>query len=211
MTRRHRALLSTAATVASLSLLAGCGGSVAGSGDGGDADGFAFGSDQAEVDAAIADLDPVTLTIQPYAASPDAAAAIAEQSFMDAVEERSGGKITFDVAWGQSIAGYSEVDDALADELLLDCRSADYRAAWPGPRERIVTVDVVQVRGGKRTVVSHFAKHTRGELVGRLLRSPDPLPATPEDLATAASAFYHVELTQVPRKPASLTIVLDEG
>jgi len=103
------------------------------------------------------------------------------------------------------------LDEALAGELLLDCRSADYRAAWPGPRERVVTVDVVQVRGGKRTVVSHFAKHTRGELVGRLLRRPDPLPATPEDLATAASAFYHVELTQVPRKPASLTIVLDEG
>lgn len=118
MTRRHRALLSTAATVASLSLLAGCGGSVAGSGDGGDADGFAFGSDQAEVDAAIADLDPVTLTIQPYAASPDAAAAVAEQSFMDAVEERSGGKITFEVAWGQSIASYPEVDDALADGRL---------------------------------------------------------------------------------------------
>ena len=74
-----------------------------------------------------------------------------------------------------------------------------------------MTIDVVQIRDGVRKVVSHFAKHTRGELVGRLLRSPDPLPATAEDLATAASAWYRVELNQSARKPASLTVVLDES
>lgn len=115
---KSRALLSVCAAAASLAVLAGCGGMVGSSESGGTADGFAFGADQADVDAAIADLDPITLKIQPYAASPDAAAAVAEQSFMDAVEERSGGKITFDVAWGQSIAKYPEVDDALADGRL---------------------------------------------------------------------------------------------
>ncbi|WP_291797552.1 C4-dicarboxylate ABC transporter substrate-binding protein [Brevibacterium sp.] len=102
-----------------LMVLSACGGAVGkGDGGGGGSGGFEFGAAQEEVDAAVADLDPVTLTIQPYAASPDAAAAVAEQSFMDAVEERSGGKIGFDVAWGQSIAAYPEVDDALADGRL---------------------------------------------------------------------------------------------
>jgi TRAP-type C4-dicarboxylate transport system substrate-binding protein len=116
--RRRRTLVPAVSAAAGLALLAGCSGSVAGAGGGGDATGFDYGAGQEDVDAAIADLDPVTLTIQPYAASPDAAAAIAEQSFMDAVEERSGGKITFDIAWGQSIASYPEVDDALADGRL---------------------------------------------------------------------------------------------
>jgi cytoplasmic iron level regulating protein YaaA (DUF328/UPF0246 family) len=94
------------------------------------------------------------------------------------------------------------LDRAFADELVIDCRSADYRAAWPGKPQSTVTIDVVQIRDGVRTVVSHFAKHTRGELVGRLLR-------TPEDLAQAASAWYEVELrASTARKPASLTVVL---
>lgn len=116
-TRATRIVRAGALPIA-LALLAGCGGSVGTGGGSGFAEGFDFGASQEEVDSAIADLDPVTLTIQPYAASPEAAAAIAERSFMEAVEERSGGKITFDVAWGQSIAGYPEVDDALADGRL---------------------------------------------------------------------------------------------
>lgn len=101
------------------------------------------------------------------------------------------------------------LDEAFADDLVVDCRSADYRAAWPGRPDRTVTIDVVQVRDGVRKVVSHFAKHTRGELVGRLLRSPDPLPTTAEGLAEAASAWYTVELTAASgSKPGSLTVVL---
>lgn len=115
---KYRPLLSVCAATASLALLSACGGGVGSAGGGGTADGFEYAAAQSDVDTAIADLDPVTLTIQPYASSPDAAAAVAEQSFMDAVEERSGGKISFDVAWGQSIAQYEEVDDALADGRL---------------------------------------------------------------------------------------------
>lgn len=104
------------------------------------------------------------------------------------------------------------LDEAFADELLVDCRSADYRAAWPGPIAQSVTIDVVQVRAGLRKVVSHFAKHTRGELVGRLLRSPAALPSTAEDVAEASAAWYEVELTPATgRKPASLTVVLPES
>lgn len=116
--QKIRPFLTGSAVFAGLTLLAGCGGAVGSGGASGTADGFTYGAAQEEVSAAVAELDPVTLKIQPYAASPDAEAAVAEQSFMDAVEKRSDGKITFDVAWGQSIAGYPEVDDALADGRL---------------------------------------------------------------------------------------------
>lgn len=116
--RKSRFPLSILAIPAAAAVLAGCGGSV-GSGGGADAgSGFAFGAAQDEVDAAIADLEPVTLTFQPYAASPESPAAAGAHAFMEAVETRSGGKIEFDVAWGQSIASYPEVDDALADGRL---------------------------------------------------------------------------------------------
>ncbi|GAA4282684.1 hypothetical protein GCM10022261_02150 [Brevibacterium daeguense] len=117
--RRFRPFAAAGAVTAVLALVTGCAGSAgSGGGDGSSAEGFDYGADQEAVDAALAELEPVTLTIQPYAASPDAAAAVAEKAFMEAVEERSGGKINFEVAWGQSIAAYPEVDDALADGRL---------------------------------------------------------------------------------------------
>lgn len=116
MKQRMSALALTIPTV--VAVLAGCGGSVGGAGGSSAGSGFEFGASQDDVDAAIADLDPVTLTFQPYAASPNSPAAAGAHAFMEAVEARSGGKIEFDVAWGQSIAAYPEVDDALADGRL---------------------------------------------------------------------------------------------
>ena len=48
--------------------------------------------------------------------------------------------------------------------LVVDCRSSTYAAAWAPPAANTVSVSVFQLRGGVRKVVSHFAKHTRGEL-----------------------------------------------
>lgn len=117
----HRGRTASAVAAASaLALLAGCaggaGGGSAGSGEGGSTEGgFDYGADQAEVDAAIADLDPITLTYQ--SGSPSEVTTTGQQAveFKEEVEERSGGKITVDIAWGMSIAGYPEVVDALQD------------------------------------------------------------------------------------------------
>lgn len=116
MKQRMSALALAIPTV--VAVLVGCGGTVGGAGGSSAGSGFEFGASQDDVDAAIADLDPVTLTFQPYAASPNSPAAAGAHAFMEAVEARSGGKIEFDVAWGQSIAAYPEVDDALADGRL---------------------------------------------------------------------------------------------
>ena len=113
-------LLAPLAIVTSAALaLSGCAGGAGGGGGGdGGGEGFAFGASQEDVDAVLADLEPVTLTYQPPAASPQSIMAPAATAYQEYIEERSGGKITLDVVWGQAIAGYSEVDDALADGRL---------------------------------------------------------------------------------------------
>lgn len=111
-------LTGIGAAVSALALLAGCAGGAGGEGPGqatGGDSGFDYGASQEDVDAAIADLDPITLTLQ--SGSPSEISTTGEQAveFKEEVEERSGGKITIDIAWGMSIAGYPEVVDALQD------------------------------------------------------------------------------------------------
>ncbi len=116
--RLPRAATAAAAFSALALTLGACAGSAGagGGGGGGEAgEGFAYDAPQEDVDAAIADLDPVTITFQPSSASPDSVMAPAGTVFKEIVEERSGGKITVDIVWGQAIAGYAEVHDALSD------------------------------------------------------------------------------------------------
>ena len=105
------------------------------------------------------------------------------------------------------------------DGLLVDMRSAPYAAAWrpDGPaRERTVPVRVLRERraGGRvrRTVVSHMAKATRGEVAGALLRAGAD-PHSPKDLAEAvADLGYRAELTEPPRPGTSPGLdVIDTG
>ncbi len=37
-----------------------------------------------------------------------------------------------------------------SEEVVLDCRSSDYRAAWPGPNSQVVTLGAVKDTGAKR-------------------------------------------------------------
>lgn len=78
-------------------------------------EGFTYDASQDEIDEALADLDPVTLKFQPSAMSEKSILAPNGLDVKKAIEERSGGKITVDIVWGQAIASYADVDDALAD------------------------------------------------------------------------------------------------
>ncbi|MGJ3191321.1 peroxide stress protein YaaA [Paenarthrobacter nitroguajacolicus] len=94
-------------------------------------------------------------------------------------------------------------------ELLVDCRSSTYAAAWAPPATQTVNVNVFSESNGKRTVVSHFAKHTRGELARHLLTRRGKAPATPAQLAKAASEVWTTELVEgTARKPHALNIIL---
>lgn len=76
------------------------------------------------------------------------------------------------------------LDEEAAGRLVVDLRSAAYAAAWspPGPT---VPVRVLRDVDGRRTVVSHWAKHARGGLLRHLLLRDGAEPTTPEGLLEA--------------------------
>jgi cytoplasmic iron level regulating protein YaaA (DUF328/UPF0246 family) len=98
--------------------------------------------------------------------------------------------------------------------LIVDCRSGPYLAAAPIPAglgRRTVAVRVQREQDGRRSVVSHLAKHTRGELA-RLLLEQDADPRTPAALAEVAATRWPVELVPPARPGAGwiLDVVLKE-
>ncbi|RLV49040.1 peroxide stress protein YaaA [Nocardioides mangrovicus] len=68
--------------------------------------------------------------------------------------------------------------------LLVDLRSSTYAAFWKPTGLRTATVRVLQETDGKRSVVSHFNKATKGLLVRDLLAAGAD-PRTPAALAEA--------------------------
>jgi cytoplasmic iron level regulating protein YaaA (DUF328/UPF0246 family) len=99
--------------------------------------------------------------------------------------------------------------ESVAGHLLVDCRSSTYAAAWTPPPAQTVTVNVFTEVNGARKVVSHFAKHTRGELARHLLARRGKAPATPSDLLKAAREKWESELMEgSARKPHALNIIL---
>ena len=98
---------------------------------------------------------------------------------------------------------------AVEGELLVDCRSSTYAAAWTPPPPQTVAVNVFTEVNGVRKVVSHFAKHTRGELARHLLTRRGKAPATPVQLQKAAAEKWTAELVEgTARKPHTVDIIL---
>jgi cytoplasmic iron level regulating protein YaaA (DUF328/UPF0246 family) len=94
--------------------------------------------------------------------------------------------------------------------LIVDCRSGPYAAAAPitGPlAARAVAVRVLRETDGRRSVVSHLAKHTRGEVTRHLLEA-DVDPRTPADLAAAVGTRWPVELGESTRAGWTLDVIL---
>ncbi|MGF0117150.1 YaaA family protein [Promicromonospora sp. Marseille-Q5078] len=92
-------------------------------------------------------------------------------------------------AWRPHLS--AALDARAAGDVVVDCRSAAYLAAWKpattgDAAADWVTVRVVREAAGRRTVVSHNAKHTRGVLTGHLLRRSGPAPSTAAELSDAA-------------------------
>lgn len=100
---------------------------------------------------------------------------------------------------------------AAGNGLVVDLRSATYAAAWRPDRDlapRTVAVRVLREEDGRRSVVSHMAKHTRGEVARHLLET-GAAPRTPEALADALSERWTVELADGKRGAArTLDVVL---
>lgn len=94
--------------------------------------------------------------------------------------------------------------------LIVDCRSSSFVAAWrpSGPlAQRWVEVKVYTEVAGRRTTVSHMAKHTRGLVAAALLASskdPRRVSALPQLLPD-----FRTELTEPRRtgQPWSLAVL----
>lgn len=105
---------SAALAVVALTLV-GCGS--ADTGDVADTDGVPYGASAEEWAAAFEDVEPITLYSQVLYADGDLNN-LQYTDYFDAIEEYSGGKITFDVAYASSVAPYLDVFDAIVDGRL---------------------------------------------------------------------------------------------
>jgi uncharacterized protein len=110
--------------------------------------------------------------------------------------------------WGRHLA--PAVEGAASDGLVVDLRSSAYTPFWRPTKsqaDRVVTVRVLHQSGGRRTVVSHFNKATKGRVVRDLLldgaapRRPAQLLAALRDLG------WHAEEAGSPTR---LDVVVHE-
>lgn len=114
-------------------------------------------------------------------------------------------------AWREPIA--EAIRTAAGHGVIIDLRSSAYVALGPVPAdlaERTVVARVLQEKGGKRTIVSHHNKATKGRLVRGLLAEPKPRSVT--DVAGALGAAGHrVELMPPASdtKPWTIDVIVD--
>ena len=94
--------------------------------------------------------------------------------------------------------------------VVVDCRSATYAAAWRPTGEvarRTVAVRVFTDINGRRTIVSHWAKHTRGEVARRLLEAPRA-PQTVSAVARIVGEHLRCELVDLGRAGWALDVLV---
>jgi cytoplasmic iron level regulating protein YaaA (DUF328/UPF0246 family) len=107
----------------------------------------------------------------------------------------------------------SAVREALGPGLLVDLRSTTYAAFWrpePDLARRVVTVRVLHESGGRRTVVSHFNKATKGRLVRGLLEDGANPGSVRALVGTLQRLGWHVEAGEPGRSGTPLDVVVTE-
>lgn len=113
--------------------------------------------------------------------------------------------------WRESLGPV--VDELVGDRLVVDLRSSMYAAFWrppPALARRVATVRVLHEVAGKRQVVSHFNKATKGRIVRELLEA-GASPRTPDRLAEALRDLgWTVEVEEPGRTGTRLDVVVTE-
>ncbi len=113
--------------------------------------------------------------------------------------------------WREALGPAAE--EAVGDGLLVDLRSTTYAAFWRPPASlarRVATVRVLHETNGKRQVVSHFNKATKGRLVRAVLEDGGN-PRTPTAFADLLRDLgWKVEEGEPGRKGTQLDVVVSE-
>ena len=104
-----------------------------------------------------------------------------------------------------------EVTELVGDGLLVDLRSGMYAAFWrPTGLRHAATIRVLHEVAGRRQVVSHFNKTTKGRILRALLED-GANPRTPARLAEALRDLgWSVEVTGGPKGVVQLDVVVSE-
>jgi len=103
------------------------------------------------------------------------------------------------------------VEIAKEKTFILDLRSQAYAACGPIPAEaqaRSAVGRVLTERGGKRTVVSHFNKASKGRLVRAVAQSG--AKGLDDLLELARELDWKAELTESTKGPATLDLIVPE-
>lgn len=113
--------------------------------------------------------------------------------------------------WRGQLGG--AVTEAVGTGLLVDLRSSTYAAFWRPPAElapRVATVRVLHELNGRRQVVSHFNKATKGRIVRALLEDGRD-PRSPRKLADVLTELgWAVEVGPATAKGTQLDVVVSE-
>ncbi len=113
--------------------------------------------------------------------------------------------------WRRHLGG--AVSEILGSGLLVDLRSSAYAAFWRPPAElarQVATVRVLHESAGRRQVVSHFNKATKGRIVRALLED-GAAPRTPAKLAAVLRDLgWMVEVGDPTTKGTQLDVVVSE-
>jgi hypothetical protein len=111
--------------------------------------------------------------------------------------------------WRDSLS--PTLEDLVGDRLLVDLRSNMYAAFWRPPATlaaRVATVRVLHDVAGKRQVVSHFNKATKGRIVRGLLEA-GAAPRSPGKLVEALRDLgWTVEVDESVRGCTRLDVVI---
>jgi cytoplasmic iron level regulating protein YaaA (DUF328/UPF0246 family) len=114
-------------------------------------------------------------------------------------------------AWREVLG--DAITEAVRGGLLVDLRSSTYAAFWrPGKdlSRRVATVRVLHEADGRRSVVSHFNKATKGRIVRALLEDGAD-PRTPKALAEALTRLgWTVEVGEPTPKGTQLDVVVTQ-
>jgi cytoplasmic iron level regulating protein YaaA (DUF328/UPF0246 family) len=114
-------------------------------------------------------------------------------------------------AWREVLG--EAITDGMRNGLLVDLRSSTYAAFWRPTADvsrRVATVRVLHEADGKRSVVSHFNKATKGRIVRALLEDGAD-PRTPKALAdTLTRLGWTVEIGDPTPKGTQLDVVVAE-
>lgn len=112
--------------------------------------------------------------------------------------------------WRDTLGPAAEA--TVGDGLLVDLRSSMYAAFWRPPAtlaKRVATVRVLHEVNGKRQVVSHFNKATKGRIVRALLED-GANPRTPAKLAEVLGDLGWTVESEATKTGTRLDVVVSE-